>query len=84
MTDLLAWRDANPLRRWRAKNKVSLSQAAMLMGVSKTTVCGWENGEYRPGWESTYSIANAMGMREHRLRSLWMKWLAEKAANEAA
>ena len=38
----------NPLREWRAKEKLSRSQVGELFGVDGQTVYRWEKGEHLP------------------------------------
>jgi transcriptional regulator with XRE-family HTH domain len=48
MTEYREWIDANPLRRWRADQNMTLAEAGVLFQVSSNTILRWEQGAMQP------------------------------------
>lgn len=57
---------ANPLRAYRAEQKVTLEQLALVFGVNKTTVLRWEEGQVPA--ERVLTVSRETGIPPSALR----------------
>jgi len=70
------WRDASPVRKWRLKNGLSLSDAAVLLGVSLTAITKWESGVNMPAESRFEQLAATMKFGSaSTLRNAWGRWI---------
>jgi hypothetical protein len=69
------WAQGNPLWEWRARNKVTRPEAAVMLGVGATTIWQWENGAARPRKEH---MAKLVGIIGPDAVERWLQWLASK------
>lgn len=62
--------------------RASATQTAIAKAcdVAQPTVSGWESGEEMPHVDRLGAIAKAYGLKERKLRALWFRTRALKAA----
>jgi DNA-binding transcriptional regulator YdaS (Cro superfamily) len=58
--------NTNPITKYRADNNLSLEALGSLMGVNKSTVLRWEEGQVTA--ERAVEIEAATGIPRHELR----------------
>jgi DNA-binding transcriptional regulator YdaS (Cro superfamily) len=58
--------NTNPITKYRADNNLSLEALGSLMGVNKSTVLRWEEGQVTA--ERAVEIEAAIGIPRHELR----------------
>ena len=60
----------NPIAAYRAKHALTLSAFGALIGVQKSVVSKWENGQQKPSVENAAAIERATNgeLRRHDLR----------------
>lgn len=68
------WMEQNPLRKKRTALKASKDHAAVLMGVSMSTIKGWENGAHLPSQTSMERIAEFLEVSIDEAQRLWDDW----------
>ena len=73
---LRTWLDANPLRRWRTAEQVSLMATCGLAGVSMSAVQKWEAGAARPTPENMITLARITGRKG--IADDWTRWLNQE------
>jgi DNA-binding transcriptional regulator YiaG len=71
-----AWVEANPLRDWRLRQtpKVTILEAASMLGVGMSMVQMYERGVHKPTEDRT-NIAAVLGTDWSKT---WDRWLAAK------
>ena len=69
------WAQGNPLWEWRAKNRVTRPEVAVMLDVGATTIWQWENGAARPRKEH---MAKLIGLLGDDAIERWLQWLAAK------
>jgi transcriptional regulator with XRE-family HTH domain len=70
------WKKTNPILVWRKKNKITRSDAGLMIGVSMTTVQSWESGATMPSRLNMPHIARAMGITTERFSQEYNAWLS--------
>lgn len=78
---LKEWVEANPLRRFRKENGITMMQAASMMGVGMSSVQLWEKGAQRPGEESLKKIGTLV--RDPKISETWQQWYAARPGSLA-
>lgn len=81
-----AWQMKCPLKLFRLANKVTLTTAALHIGVSVTSLQFWESGTRLPKYDHFKALASFMrkkcdGGKEANTtatEATWRKWLAAK------
>lgn len=73
------WVARNPLRAWRLAQtpKVTILEAASLLGVGMSMVQMYERGAHKPGPDRAAAFAKVLGSD---WSSRWDDWLAAKPA----
>lgn len=76
---LTAWVERNPLRTWRKTQtpKVTILEAASLLGVGMSMVQMYERGAHKPGPDRADAFAKVLGSD---WSSRWDEWSASKPA----
>jgi transcriptional regulator with XRE-family HTH domain len=69
------WVNDNPLRAWRVSQKLTILEAAELLGVGMSMVQMYERGVHTPGPSRADSFAKLLGAD---WRTRWDKWLADR------
>lgn len=69
-----AWRERNPLRRWRRREGMSIAGTAGYLGVSFSAIQQWEAGSGIPGPENMQRIAEALCLTHTSLIEEWKEW----------
>ncbi|MGO9596849.1 MAG: helix-turn-helix domain-containing protein [Isosphaeraceae bacterium] len=78
---MTAWREQNPLRRWRAKQPPEGWKCAVLarqLGVSHTAVGMWEAGRRLPVVDAFAKIEELTGITAKE----WMEWYKQKPSED--
>jgi transcriptional regulator with XRE-family HTH domain len=77
------WIETNPLRAWRLSQdpKVTILEAAELLGVGMSMVQMYERGVHKPGSKATDGFATYLGAD---WSERWDAWLAERPRPAAA
>jgi transcriptional regulator with XRE-family HTH domain len=73
------WVDRCPLRRWRRDHGVTVTRAAVTIGVSITTLQAWERGR-QPSPEGFAKLAATIGDDVEASWKRWMRGRPEVAA----
>jgi len=76
--EVLAWREANPLRRWRVKNKWTQGMIADVVGVSAQSIRSYESGHYRPDRGPMSLIAALLQRDVSKMNKEWTRWLNKR------
>jgi transcriptional regulator with XRE-family HTH domain len=71
---LKSWMEENPLRKKREEVKASKDHAAVLMGISVSTIKTWESGAHMPSQPSMKRIARFLELPVSGSRALWDAW----------
>ena len=61
---------ATPLKQLRLKRQLTVTEVARIVGVSKSAVHYWEQGEKEPGPENRVKYAGALKITPGRLGEL--------------
>lgn len=69
------WIERGPFRTWRKKNGLSIRKAAGVIGVSSTTIQGWENGATFPNSENMVALIDMT--RDTEFPEKWKDWYRE-------
>lgn len=75
ITALKAWELSNPLRAWRAANKVGRQTVAGALGVTQNAVVAWEAGSNTPTDEHLVAIGRLLG--DTKVSAHWSAWRAQ-------
>lgn len=78
------WIERNPLRLWRnaqQPKRLSILEAAELLGVGMSMIQMYERGVHKPGAKSEAAFATYLGSDWSKR---WDKWLAERPKPAAA
>lgn len=76
MASMKEWQLQNPLRKWRAGQKLPRNAVAAMLDKSSYTVLCWEQGSYQPSPESIEEIAEMMEVKPETLQRRWNSWWA--------
>ena len=71
----------NPIRIARLRKRLTQEALAAQLGVTKSTISGWENGRDKP--ESSRLDALGEALRPHLNLREYLRTIATPAANEA-
>lgn len=69
------WVARCPLRVWRRQHGISQNELALKLGVSRTTIAGWEAGSWSPDEDKWPDIARLTGV----IAKAFDAWRAEMA-----
>lgn len=77
---LKTWQMKCPLKIFRIANKVTLTTAALRIGVSVTSLQFWESGTRLPKFDHFKELAKFMSKKPDTTttEAKWRKWLAAK------
>lgn len=63
----------HPLKKYRAEHQLSQPALAVLLGVTKATICRWENGQRAPRRRDIPKIVEKTGIDASALMGLEAK-----------
>lgn len=63
----------NALGNWRAEQKLSIKDAAEVLGVDRRTWNAWENGETRPLGDNLKNLLDLTGLSMHQISSIFVE-----------
>lgn len=66
------WKNRGPIRVWRKENKLSMRDAAGLLGVNLYTIQAWENGNSFPNAENVALLIEKT--KDPDLVEKWKYW----------
>jgi DNA-binding transcriptional regulator YiaG len=73
---LKSWIEANPLRKFRKEQGLSIMAIANMLGVGMSTIQTWESGAHWPKDEN-FDRMSAI-MQKTNLEQSWSKWLQSR------
>jgi predicted transcriptional regulator len=73
-----AWINANPLRKWRLEQGLSMMAVASILGAGMSTVQTWETGAHWPKPDSFAKIGGLIG--DENIEESWKKWMDDQPA----
>lgn len=77
VTEYDAWVARNPLRAWRAREKLSILRVGARIGASLSSVRHWETGAHAPSGAHLESVAALLGTTPEELTERWETWRAQ-------
>ena len=80
MSSAKEWRATNPLRKFRDKAGIALTDAAAALAVSTVAVQNWERGTSTPNDSNTTNIARLMETDVPKLSRAWERWIKSRPA----
>lgn len=81
LKDLHDWRIKNPLLMYRVKRKVTMADAATVIGVSAVSISSWEMGKTTPSDENLELIT--LFIRDDNTASKWKRWMRNRPTIDA-
>lgn len=82
--ETVAWRERNPLRRWRTAQSKTQGDVSGEAGVAFASVNLWETGARTPSDEAFAVLADLMERDERSLRQAWTRWEGARPITRAA
>jgi len=71
---LAAWREKNPLRKWRKKHDWTQAEAANFTDLSTQSIRNFESGGFAPNDASLEAMSALLGLTTEQLKEVWKRW----------